>query len=76
MMNNQNTRNGVWDRIAGSWKQVSGHARTQWGKLTDDDMQQIKGQRDVLVGKLQERYGYAKEEADKQAANWADTLKW
>ena len=73
-MMNQNS--GVWDRIAGSWKQFKGQARTQWGKLTDDDLEQIKGQREVLVGKLQERYGYAKEEAHKEASAWADALKF
>ena len=69
-------KSGVWDRIAGSWKQMKGQARTQWGKLTDDDLEQIKGQREVLVGKLQERYGYAKEEAHKEASAWADALKF
>ena len=71
-----NEKSGVWDRVAGSWKQISGQARIQWGKLTDDDLEQIKGQREVLVGKLQERYGYAKEEAHKQATAWADALKF
>ena len=71
-----NEKSGVWDRIAGSWKQVKGSARTQWGKLTDDDLEQIKGQRDVLVGKLQEHYGIAKEEAHKQASAWADAQKF
>ena len=50
-----------WDQIEGKWKQAKGSLKTQWGKLTDDDLDAIAGQRDKLVGKLQERYGYAKE---------------
>ena len=64
-----------WDRIEGSWKQTLGKAREQWGKLTDDDWQQIKGKRDQIVGKVQERYGITREEAQKQADEWARTLR-
>lgn len=63
-----------WDRIEGSWKQMKGKAREQWGKLTDSDWQQIQGKRDQLVGKVQERYGITREEAQKQADAWARTL--
>ena len=55
-----------WDTIAGNWKQLKGKAKTQWGELTDDDLDVAAGQRDVLVGKVQERYGIAKDEAEKQ----------
>ncbi len=58
------------DQMSGKWKQMKGAARQQWGKLTDDDLEVINGQRDSLVGKLQERYGIAKEEAQKQADRW------
>jgi uncharacterized protein YjbJ (UPF0337 family) len=54
-----------WDEIQGDWKQVSGKIKTQWGKLTDDDMTQIGGKKDELVGKLQKHYGHSKEEAEK-----------
>ncbi len=64
-----------WDQIAGKWKQFSGSAHEQWGKLTDDDMQTLTGQKDNLVGKIQERYGMAKAEAEKQADAWQSTLK-
>jgi uncharacterized protein YjbJ (UPF0337 family) len=67
---------GVWDQIAGGWKQVQGEARKQWGKLTDDDVEVIKGERDILAGKIQERYGIAKEEANRQIDEWADKLKF
>ncbi len=55
-----------WDQIKGKWKQVSGQAQQQWGKLTDDDFTVIDGKRAELVGRVQERYGIAKEEAEKQ----------
>ena len=66
---------GTWDKISGKWKQFRGDVRTKWGKLTDDDLEQIAGQRDKLVGKIQERYGIAKEEANKQIDEWAEDLK-
>lgn len=55
-----------WDQMKGNWTQFKGHVRQQWGKLTDDEIDQIEGQREVLIGKLQERYGIAREEAEKQ----------
>lgn len=59
-----------WDRIEGNWKQVVGKARAQWGKLTDDDFNVVAGRREQLAGKIQERYGVAKEDADKQINEW------
>jgi len=67
---------GVWDQIAGGWKQVRGEVRKQWGKLTDDDLEVIKGERDKLAGKVQERYGIAKEDANRQIDEWANKLKF
>ena len=55
-----------WDTIKGNWKEFRGNVRQQWGKLTDDDMEVIAGKRDELVGKIQQRYGVAKEEAERQ----------
>lgn len=63
------------DGVAGKWKQYTGEMKKQWGKLTDDELLQIKGERDILAGKLQEKYGIAKEEADKQIDDWASKLK-
>jgi len=60
-----------WDRIAGNWKQFTGAARSQWGKLTDDEVDQVAGEREKLVGMVQERYGIAKDEAEKQVDEWA-----
>lgn len=55
-----------WDQIEGNWKQFKGEAQAQWGKLTNDDLDVVEGNHQKLVGKLQERYGYAKEEAEKE----------
>ena len=62
------------DQLAGKWKQVKGAAKQQWGKLTDDDIESINGRQESLVGKLQERYGIAKEEAQRRADEWVKTL--
>ncbi len=62
-----------WDRIEGQWKQIKGSIKNQWGKLTDDEMDQIAGNKDKLVGKIQERYGVSKDEAERQVQGWADT---
>ncbi len=59
-----------WDRIEGDWKQLLGRAKEQWGKLTEDDLSVVAGRRDQLAGKIQERYGVAKDEAEKQVAEW------
>lgn len=64
-----------WDQIEGKWKQLTGSIRERWGKLTDDDIQTLTGQKDQLVGKIQERYGIAKAEAEKQAEAWCHALK-
>ena len=56
----------IWDRIDGNWKQVTGKVKVQWGKLTDGDIDIVSGRRDQLVGKIQERYGIAKDAAEKQ----------
>ena len=58
------------DEVGGNWKQVKGKVKEQWGKLTDDDMTVIEGKRDQLVGKVQERYGYAKDQAEKEVNDW------
>ena len=61
------------ETIKGSWKQLKGKAKERWGKLTDDDLDVVAGRRDELAGKIQERYGVAKEEAHSQLAAWART---
>ena len=58
------------DQVKGNWKQLKGKIKEQWGKLTDDDLDVIAGKRDQLVGRIQERHGVAKEEAEKQLKHW------
>jgi uncharacterized protein YjbJ (UPF0337 family) len=60
------------DQIAGNWKQIAGTLREKWGELTEDDLATINGSREILAGKLQERYGIALEEAQAQARKFAD----
>jgi uncharacterized protein YjbJ (UPF0337 family) len=60
-----------WDTVQGKWKQFTGQAKENWGKLTDDDLDQAAGKRDQLVGKIQERYGIAKDEAERQVDEWS-----
>jgi uncharacterized protein YjbJ (UPF0337 family) len=59
-----------WDQVEGKWKQLKGSVKQKWGKLTDSDLDYIAGKRDEFTGRLQERYGLAKEEAQKQADEW------
>jgi uncharacterized protein YjbJ (UPF0337 family) len=63
-----------WDQVEGTWKQSKGKIRQKWGKLTDDDLELIAGKRDQLIGRLQVRYGIAKEEAERQADAFAKGL--
>lgn len=64
-----------WDQVEGKWKQLTGSAKQQWAKLTDDDLIFISGKKDELIGKVQERYGISREEAQKQADAWSDSLQ-
>jgi uncharacterized protein YjbJ (UPF0337 family) len=59
-----------WDRIEGNWKQAKGRIKQQWGRLTDDQLNIIAGKREVLLGVLQESYGIAKDEAERQLREW------
>ena len=59
------------DQFEGKWKQLKGGLKQRWGKLTDDDITSMSGKKDQLVGKLQERYGYTKEQATKEADEYA-----
>jgi uncharacterized protein YjbJ (UPF0337 family) len=59
-----------WEKMKGSWSQTKGAVKEQWGKLTDDDLLEIEGRRDQLVGKIQTRYGITREEAERQVGNF------
>jgi uncharacterized protein YjbJ (UPF0337 family) len=59
-----------WDRIEGNWKQIKGEVKRQWGKLTDDELDEVAGNRDRLAGKIQEAYGISKDETERMLADW------
>jgi uncharacterized protein YjbJ (UPF0337 family) len=59
-----------WDQIKGNWKQLKGKVQTEWGNLTDDDLKIIEGEQTQLVGRIQERYGYTREQAEKAVSAW------
>jgi uncharacterized protein YjbJ (UPF0337 family) len=65
----------MWEKIKGSWQQTEGTVKEQWGKLTNDDLMQIQGRREVLVGKIQTRYGISHEQAEAQVAGWEKNHK-
>jgi uncharacterized protein YjbJ (UPF0337 family) len=65
-------KDSMWDQIEGKWKQIKGDARIKWAKLTDDDVEEVKGNREKLAGKIQERYGVARSEAERQVDEWAE----
>ncbi len=64
------------DRAAGTWKQIKGKVKEQWGRLTDDEIDQLEGRSEQLAGKLQERYGLAREEAERQAKDFRSRNNW
>lgn len=64
-----------WDIIEGKWGQLKGQAKTKWGELTDDDLDIAAGKKDELAGRIQERYGKTKEEAEKEVDDWVTSMK-
>jgi len=63
-----------WTQIEGKWKRLSGQIKSEWTRLTDDDLKLIAGKREQLVGKLQEHYGVVEDDAEKQIDLWIATL--
>jgi uncharacterized protein YjbJ (UPF0337 family) len=63
-----------WNRFEGNWKQFSGTVKEKWGKLTDDDLDVINGRREQLEGKIQERYGIAKDQVRKDVDDWLKSM--
>ena len=63
-----------WDEVKGNWKRVKGQARQKWGKLTDDDLDVIDGRREELAGRLQARYGYERERAERESDEFIRSL--
>ena len=63
------------DTLKGQWTQLKGQVRKQWGKLTDDEVDQIQGDSEILMGKLQQRYGYTREQAQREIERWEGERK-
>jgi uncharacterized protein YjbJ (UPF0337 family) len=63
-----------WQQIEGKWKELKGKARSKWGKLTDDDLENVAGKKDMLMGRLEQRYGYKRDEAEKEVDAWIKGL--
>ena len=63
-----------WSEIEGKWHEIKVHAKSKWGKLTEDDLKKVGGSRDQLVGKVQQRYGVMKDSAEKQVDDWTMSL--
>ncbi len=63
-----------WDTISGQWREWQGKIRSKWGKLTDDDLETIRGKKDVLVGRLQQHYGYEKDQAEREVDDFLKTV--
>ena len=63
-----------WDQIEGQWKQVKGQAQQKWGKLTNDDLDVVAGKKEELIGRVPERYGLARDEAEKQVGEFESNL--
>jgi uncharacterized protein YjbJ (UPF0337 family) len=68
----ENTMN--WDKISGEWRELQGKFRAKWGKLTDDDLETISGKKDQLIGRLQQRYGYQKDHAEREVDDFLKTI--
>ena len=64
------------NRLEGNWKQIKGKVKEQWGKLTEDDLTAINGQREQLEGKIQERYGMQKDKVKQEVDNWFSRQTW
>lgn len=64
------------DRMAGTWHEIKGKVKEKWGKLTDDDLTQLEGHGEQLAGKLQQRYGLARDEAERQAKEFRKQSNW
>jgi len=60
------------ETLRGNWNQLKGRVRRQWGKLTDDELDVIQGDQEILIGKIQERYGRSREEAEQEVRDWLE----
>ena len=65
-----------WNRVEGNWKQAMGKVKAKWGQLTDDDLTEINGNRERLEGKIQERYGLARDQIRRDIDDWYGSQSW
>jgi uncharacterized protein YjbJ (UPF0337 family) len=65
-----------WNRVEGNWKQIKGKSKEQWGKLTDDDLDEVNGRKEQLEGTIQERYGIEKDRVKKDIDDWYTRQSW
>ena len=65
-----------WDQIEGRWREFRGTVRSKWGKLTDDDLDTIGGKREVFLGRLQQRYGMQRDQAERELDSWLKSMSW
>jgi uncharacterized protein YjbJ (UPF0337 family) len=63
-----------WNKVEGNWNQFKGKVKEKWGELTDDELDQIAGKRDILIGKIQEKYGIVEDEAEKRIKEFEKEL--
>lgn len=63
-----------WSHIEGNWREIKGKVRSKWGKLTDDDIDVISGKKDELLGRLQQRYGYERDRAEREIDSWIKSI--
>ncbi|WP_375281457.1 CsbD family protein [Pseudooctadecabacter sp.] len=63
-----------WDVVKGKWKEIKGSARERWGELTDEDLDEAHGEREQLVGKVQQKYGKTKAEAEREVDDFIASL--
>ena len=63
-----------WNQVEGKWREIKGKVRSKWGKLTDDDLDVVAGKKDALLGRLQQRYGYKRDQAEKEVDTWINEL--
>jgi uncharacterized protein YjbJ (UPF0337 family) len=64
------------DILEGNWKKLRGQVREQWGELTDDELDQIAGKRDQLIGKIQEKYGHSREKAEQEVNDFLENTEF
>lgn len=63
-----------WNQVEAQWKQLEAQVKSRWAKLTDDDLKNLSAKKDMLIGKIEERYGILKDEAERQVDEWLSKL--